>query len=163
MLVVEEPYVKNIGVDVDGERTGVTETIADVNEMATKQYEAIKDQILAKAIVRRVVKKGAIYAAKEVGQVNDWVSIAMDVGGIVWEAAESADTRCWGLLPAKIQVASFEVPIGEHELTVCPCDPQGNKIGVPLTASLSVNANRNTYVLVNYPNREPIGTVVVSK
>ena len=162
-LVVNESNVKSVGINIDGENKGNTETIADVNATAIKQYEVVKDQILAKAVVRRVVKKGSIYAAKEVGQVNDWVNLAMDVGGIVWEATESADTRCWGLLPGKIQVASFEIPVGEHELTMCPCDQQGRKNGVPLTAKVKVNANRNTYVLVNYPDREPIGKVVVSK
>ena len=162
-LVINESNVKSVGINIDGENKGETETIADVNSMAVKQYEAVKDQILAKAVVRRVVKKGSIYAAKEVGQVNDWVNLAMDVGGIVWEATESADTRCWALLPGKIQVASFEIPVGEHKLTMCPCDLQGRKIGVPLTAKVNVNANQNTYVVVNYPDREPIGKAVVSK
>ncbi len=162
-LVVEEPYVIGVKAELDGETQGTTETLADVNEMAVKQYEATKDQLLAKAVVRRVVKKGTIYAAKEIAQVNDWVNLAMDVGGIVWEATESADTRCWGLLPAKIQATSFEAPVGEHRLTLYPCDRLGNKIGVPLSTPIVVEPNRNTYVLVNYPNREPIGKAVVSR
>ena len=39
-LVVEEPYVACVGLDVDGKNVGATETLADVNEMAIKQYEA---------------------------------------------------------------------------------------------------------------------------
>ena len=148
---------------MDGERQMTTETIADVNEMAIKQYEAIKDQILARAIVRRVVKKGTLYAAKQVAEVNDWVSLAMDLGGIVWEATETADVRCWELLPAKIQVASFEAPVGRHSITLYPTDAVGNKIGVPLTTTVNVNANRNTYLLVNYPDENPIGEAVVSE
>lgn len=162
-LEVEEPYVANVGIEIDGKNQGATETLADVNEMAIKQYEAVKDQILAKAVVRRVVKKGTIYAAKEVGQVNNWVNLAMDVGGIVWEATESADVRCWGLLPAKIQAASFEAPVGKHTIALFPCNRQGNDIGVSLSATIDVSANQNTYVLVNYPNREPIGKIVTSQ
>lgn len=163
ILVVDEPYVSGVGVSINEEKKGTTETIADVNEMAIKQYDAVKDQILARAIVRRVVKKGTLYAAKEIGKANDWVSLAMDVGGIVWEATETADTRCWGLLPAKIQALSFEAPVGKHKISLYPCDRQGNKIGVALNATIDVPANRNVYVLVNYPNKEPIGKIVVSK
>ena len=38
--------------------------------------------------------------------------LALDVAGVVWEATESADTRCWGLLPDKIQVMRLELPAG---------------------------------------------------
>ncbi len=163
MLVVNKSKVKSVEIDIDGERMGDTETIADVNAMAIKQYEANKDQILAKAVVRRVVKKSSIYAAKEIGQVNDWVNLAMDVGGIVWEATESADTRCWGLLPAQIQAASFEIPVGEHELAIRPRDQQERTIGAQIVTKVKIDANRNTYVLINYPDQDPVGKVVVSK
>ncbi|MDO5308434.1 MAG: hypothetical protein Q4G03_02920 [Planctomycetia bacterium] len=161
-LVVEEPYVQGIAVTIDDQKEGVTETLADVNQMAITQYEAIKDQILARAIIRRIVKKGTIYAAKEVGQVNSWVSLAADVGGVVWEAIETADTRCWGLLPAKIQAFSMELPAGTHKLTIYPTDRTGNKIGEPLTCRVVVEANRNAYALASYPNREPIGHIATS-
>ena len=31
---------------------------------------------------------------------------------MAWEASEAADTRCWGLLPDKIQVLRIELPAG---------------------------------------------------
>jgi len=161
-LVVEEPYVACVAVDLDGKRLATTETLADVNEMALKQFEAVKDQILAKAVIRRIVKKGTIYAVKQAGQVNGWISLAADVGGVVWEATETADTRCWGLLPAKIQVASFEAPVGEHKITFYPGNRQGEKTGESLSKTIKVDANRNTYVLVQYPDREPIGSIISS-
>ena len=161
-LVVEEPIVSRVGLDVDGENVGATETITDVNEMAIRQYEATKDMLVARAVARRVVKKGTIYAAKEAGQANEWVSLAADVGGVVWEATETADTRCWGLLPAKIQVMSVELPVGEHRLTFYPCDRRGSRIGESLSKTVKIDANRNAYTLVVYPDREPIGEVVSS-
>lgn len=162
-LIVHEPRIASIGVDIDGERLGATETIADVNEMAIKQYNAVRDQLLARAVVRRVVKKGTIYLAKEAAQVNDWVSLAMDVGGVIWEATETADTRCWGLLPAKIQVWSVELPVGEHHVSFTPEERSGVSGGVTLSSTITINANRNTYALVTYPSGEPVGGVVVSK
>ncbi len=161
-LVEEEPRIACVACDLDGARQATTETLADVNEMARKQFEATKDQILAKAVIRRVVKKSTIYVAKEAGRVNGWISLAADVGGVVWEATETADTRCWGLLPAEIQVASFEAPVGKHKITFYPGDGRGEKIGDSLSKTIKVDANRNTYVLVNYPDREPIGTIISS-
>lgn len=161
-LVVEEPIVGSVAVDVDGKNVAATETITDVNEMAIRQYEATKDLLVARAVVRRVVKKGTIYAAKEAGQANSWINLAADVGGIVWEATETADTRCWGLLPAKIQVASVELPVGEHRLTFYPCGHRGDRVGETISKTVKIDANRNTYTLVVYPDHNPIADVVSS-
>ncbi|MGI6401596.1 MAG: hypothetical protein ACOX0A_05720 [Thermoguttaceae bacterium] len=161
-LVVERARIASVGLEVDGASAGTTETLADVNEMALKQYEATKDALIARAVVRRIVKKGTIYAAKEAGRVNSWVGLAADVGGVVWEATETADTRCWGLLPAEIQVLSLELPVGEHELVFYPTDRSGARIGASLTKTVKIDANRNVYTLVNYPGRDPIGDVVSS-
>jgi len=42
--------------------------------------------------------------------------LAVDLAGVAWEATESADTRCWGLLPDQIQVLRVELPAGRHEI-----------------------------------------------
>ena len=42
----------------------------------------------------------------------------LNAAGVVWEATESADTRCWGLLPEKIQVLRIELPAGQHQLSL---------------------------------------------
>jgi hypothetical protein len=161
-IVVEPPRIACVSVEVDGERTATTETLADVNEMASRQFEATKSQIIARAVVRRIVKKGTVYAAQQVGKVNEWVGLAANVAGVVWEATETADTRCWGLLPAQIQAARLELPVGERRLTLYPGNRAGERIGTPVETTVRVEPNRNVYVLVNYPDREPLGTVVTS-
>ncbi len=161
-IVVESPRIACVSVEVDGEQTATTETLADVNEMAVRQFEATKSQVIARAVVRRIVKKGTVYAAQQVGQVNEWVGLAANVAGVVWEATETADTRCWGLLPAQIQAARLELPVGERRLTLYPGNRAGERIGTPVETTVRVEPNRNVYVLVNYPGREPLGTVVAS-
>ncbi|MBQ1278558.1 MAG: hypothetical protein IIY07_07930 [Thermoguttaceae bacterium] len=161
-IVVESPRIACVSVEVDGERSATTETLADVNEMASRQFEATKNQVVARAVVRRIVKKGTIYAAQQVGQVNEWIGLAANVAGVVWEAAETADTRCWGLLPAQIQAVRLELPVGERRLTLYPGNRAGERIGTPIETTVRVEPNRNVYVLVNYPDREPLGTVVTS-
>src|SRR5688500_3440388 len=39
--------------------------------------------------------------------------LGFDALGVAWEATENADTRCWSLLPDKIQVVRLELPAGE--------------------------------------------------
>ena len=130
------------------------------NELYSSFNQVIISYFLQKYTI---VKKGTIYLAKEAAQVNDWVSLAMDVGGVIWEATETADTRCWGLLPAKIQVWSVELPVGEHHVSFTPEERSGVSGGVTLSSTITINANRNTYALVTYPSGEPVGGVVVSK
>ena len=50
------------------------------------------------------------------------LDILMTLGGIAWEASEAPDTRCWGLLPEKIQVLRIEAPVGRRTLKLQPAD-----------------------------------------
>ncbi len=155
--------VGSVGIAVDDNPVCATETVLDINAMARQQFEAIRSQIIARAVVRRVVKKGTLYAAKDIAGVNDWSSLAMDAGGILWEAMETADTRCWALLPAQIQVARLELPAGKHKLALQACRADRSPAGQAYTVVVDVPLHRNTYVLANFPGREPIGKIVVSQ
>ena len=155
--------VRAIGVSVNGKPIAATETITDVGRMAAEQFDANRDMIIAKAVVRRITKKGTILAAKNVADVNPWVSLLIDVGGVVWEAYEAADTRCWGLLPDRIQIARLELPAGEHNLELQPVSNTGKpitKVGHPVT--VTVHNGRNTYVFGNFPRNELVGKISTS-
>lgn len=155
--------IHSVGVYVEGTPCAKTETITNIGLMAEEQFEAIKHQVIARAIVRRVVKKGSVYATKNIADVNPWISLAMDAGGVAWEAMETADTRCWGVLPDRIQVARIELPEGKHRLQLQPLS--GN--GFPLNSrkhSVEVNVKNgyNCYILANFPSSELVGQVHVS-
>lgn len=136
-----------------------TETITDIGKMAREQYAAVEAQTIARAVVRRVVKKGVLYGIKEATDVNPYVSLAMDVGGMIWEGRETADTRCWGLLPETIQVLRLELPAGDRTITLEPCGPNRNAIGRRVVQTVRVEAGRNTYLLANFPGAECTGVV----
>lgn len=157
--------IRSVNVSVNGQQQGQTETITDIGRMATEQYEAVYPSIVAKAVVRRVVKKGAIYAAKEVVGVDkySWQSLALDAAGVVWEATESADTRCWGLLPDKIQVLRVELPAGEHDLDLQPLGRHNHLTGAITNQKVSIADGRNTYVMAIYPDTKLVGQVLVSQ
>lgn len=156
--------VGSVGVQVDGRPIGQTATITDVGTLAVEQYEAIYPKVVAEAVVRRVVKKAAVYGAKEALGVEkySWQSLLMDVGGVLWEASENADTRCWGLLPDKIQVLRLELPAGQHQITLQSLNAGGYPLGRPVSQSVDIQDARNTYLLGNFPYGNLVGKVLMN-
>jgi hypothetical protein len=115
---------------------------------------------MARAVARRAIKKGVVYASKEaIHTGNPLVELAFDAGGVVWEATESADTRCWGLLPDKIQVLRLELPAGDHQLALrAACGSQS--IGPDNHVTVHIAQGRNAYVLANFPDTRMVGTIL---
>jgi uncharacterized protein len=162
VLVKSRNRASNIGVAIDGVHRGDTATITDISQLAIDQYQAVFPRIMARAVVRRVVKKGTIYATKEVAQIDHPVAnLALDLAGVAWEASESADTRCWGLLPDQIQVLRLELPAGEHEITL-NAQAGGRAIGGGARHTVIVEDGRSTYVLGSFPDDELVGQLLVS-
>lgn len=83
------------------------------------QYEAVFPAS-SPAVVRRGEEGGDLSNELTGTQNGSLQNLAFDAAGVVWEATEAADTRCWGLLPDKIQVLRVELPAGEHELDLRP-------------------------------------------
>jgi hypothetical protein len=161
-VVTSENRLDRILVNVDGRPVGVTETVTDVGQLAVQQYQAIYPHVLARAVARRAVKKAAVYAVKEqVDGLNVWASLAMDAAGVVWEATESADTRCWTLLPDKIQVLRVELPAGQHRVALRPA--QGP---IPLASqtelTVGIEDGRNCYALACCPDERFASQILVS-
>lgn len=156
--------VQTVQVVVDGHPLGQTETITDVGRIAFEQDEANFPYTLGRAVARRVVKKGIIYGAKEVTkmQKGSWTNLALDATGVVWEATESADTRCWGLLPEKIQVLRLELPAGLHQLALQPTSADRSFRGSIEMVPVQVEEGRNTYVLANFPGSRIAGRIVTN-
>jgi uncharacterized protein len=159
-VVVPVNQIDRVRVVVDQRPVGDTATITNVGQLATEQYAAVYPEVIARAVVRRVIKKGVIYGTKEAMKVDKYSlwDIGLDVVGVAWEATEAADTRCWGLLPEKIQVLRVELPQGEHELTL---QGIGSTIpGSPRSERVTITNGRNTYVLANFPDMELVGKIL---
>ncbi len=151
-----------VGVEIDGRPVAATLPISDLHKLATETYEAKLPEIMARTVARRVIKKGAVYAAKEQLEVNSSIaSLAMDAAGVLWEATESADTRCWGLLPREIQVLRVELPKGQHSLHLEPI-VGGRPVARGANCQVNVSDGRNTYVISYWPESQPIGKILVS-
>lgn len=149
-----------MGVQVNGQPFSTTLPITDIDQLARDTYQAQFSRLMARTVARRIVKKGAVYAAKSQMNANPAASLALDVAGVAWEATESADTRCWGLLPREIQMLRLELPEGEHQLGIEPIRA-GRAVGKGTRVSVHVLNARNTYVLGYWPDHEPVGQVLV--
>jgi len=174
-IVRPRETVSALSVSIDNKWSARTETLTDIGRMAEEQFEAIQPQIVAKAVIRRTLKKGILYGSKEMLDVNPWVGLVMDAGAMVVQSLETADTRSWNLLPAEIQVTRLEVPAGEHRLTLQPLSrvyslshrgyivsDSSVRTGSVQSKTIVVEPGRNTYVLANFPGDELAGKIVVS-
>lgn len=153
--------IDHLQVAVDDQPHGDTATLVDVGQLAESHFEAKKAEILGRAVARRTLKKGLLYGVKDAADAQPGLSLLLNVVGVVWEAVENADTRCWGLLPDKIQVLRMELPAGKHSLTLTPAD-HTSKFGYPAVAEIEVEDGRNLYVMANFPESHLIGEVLVS-
>jgi uncharacterized protein len=162
-VVVPVNGVTHVRVNVDRQLVGSTATITDVGRMAVEQYDAIYPRVIATAVVRRVVKKGIVYGTKEAigADRNSFVNVALDVAGVAWEATEAADTRCWGLLPDKIQVLRIELPAGSHQVSLAAAGTFG--VGHEEAQNVTIVDGHNTYMLANFPNERLVGKVLTSQ
>ena len=152
-----------VSVRVDGEVKGQTATIVDVGTMAARQQEARYAEVIARAVARRVIKKGAIYAVQEVADVNKGsaLSLVAMAAGIAWEATENADTRCWGLLPDTIQVLRIELPVGDHEIALRPA-ARGGEFASSARTQVTILDGRNTYLMGTLPASQFVGQLLTS-
>jgi len=157
------PVADFVSVRVGGKLVGQTATIVDIGDMAVRQQKALYPEILARAVVRRVIKKGILYGVEEAANIqkDSLQSLAIMAAGVAWEASETADTRCWGLLPDTIQVFRVELPAGEHEITLRPSQRQGD-FGTPAITKVTVREGRHTYLLGNLPTSQFVGQLLTS-
>jgi uncharacterized protein len=151
-----------VEVTVVGQSPRRTTTLMDIGDMAQKQADAEFPQVIARAVARRVVKKGVVYAAKEATDATQGglPSLLLSAVGVAWEATESADTRCWSLLPDKIQVLRMELPAGEHSVIVQAARHRG-AIGGAKTQRVTIHEGRNTVMLGMFPESQLVGELVV--
>ncbi len=163
-VIVPGSVVREVRVSVNRQTVGSTATISDIGHMAVQQYDAIFPRVLARAVVRRVVKKGIVLGAKEATGQSAYTlgSLVLDGVGIAWEASEAADTRAWSLLPDKIQVLRIELPAGTHQLALEPMTHYGTA-GPAEAQEVTIGNGRNTYLLANFPDTHLVGKILTNQ
>ncbi len=159
-VFVPPRQLESVAVMIDGQLAGRTETICDIAELAYRQEEVELPRIMGRAVARRVLKKSAIYATKDAIEAdNPLADFGLSVVGVVWEATEAADTRCWGLLPREIQVVRLELPEGSHTLQLNPV-LIGNRATAGPETTVTIANGQNTYVLACFPGATSVGKLL---
>ncbi len=136
-------------------------TVVDLNQVAIASYHEHRDEEIAKAVTRRVLKKGAVYVLKEAQNIhnNTFVDLGINVAGVVWEAMEQADTRSWRLLPARIDVARTELPAGQWSVNLRLA--QYGASASFQTVPVHIEDGRNTYIVCLIPDQQITGNILV--
>ncbi len=136
-------------------------TVVDLNEVAQASYHEHRDEEIAHAITRRVLKKGAVYVLKEAQNIhrNSFVDLGINIAGVAWEAMEKADTRSWRMLPARIDIARTELPAGRWS-TVLRLSNAGSS-RTARTIPVYIEDGRNTYIVCLIPEQEFSGHILV--
>ncbi|MDC1141768.1 hypothetical protein OAU50_01630 [Planctomycetota bacterium] len=154
-VVINTRSVSPLEVTAGG-RSYRTQTVLDVNKMAVQHLDSQMSGIIARAIIRRVVK-AAIAATAEAAakEANDggWAQLGVAIGGAIWTAVEVADTRSWGLLPAQVQTVRIPLPAGVHDL----------KLGDGSTVAVEVTKGYDSFVTVTRPNQKLKAAVSVDE
>lgn len=163
--VINFPSIaEGVSVRINGERVGTTATIVDVGSMAARQQQAHYPEVIARAVARRVLKKGIIYGLEEAAKVDQGslLSLGAMAAGVAWEATENADTRCWALLPDTIQVLRVELPVGDHEVLLHPLGQGGNELSSMARTNVRIVDGRNTYLMGTLPTTQFVGQLLTS-
>ncbi|MEZ6132546.1 MAG: hypothetical protein R3C59_28100 [Planctomycetaceae bacterium] len=153
--------------DSDSHSSLRSRTLVDVNRAAFDSYMADRDDQLARAVARRVIKKGAVYAAKNQMSVagGSGTDLLLNLGGMAWEALEKADTRHLHLLPERVEVLQMELPAGRHAIDLWSAPAAGQNTLNPaqaLRVSVTIDDGRNTFVLCFRPHDRFAGSVLIS-
>jgi len=158
-VVVRPPQrIDHVALSEQDQVLGNTATIMNVSELAVEQNRLDRDRRIAMAVARRITKKATVYAAKDRMNVESspHLDLLLTIAGVAWEASERADTRCWSLLPDRIQVARLELPVGHHQLTLTP-QLKSSLPGEPTTIDVEVLNGRTSFVLGCFPNDRAVG------
>ena len=137
--------------------------LVDLHAVAEASYNASRDDEIAAAIVRRITKKGVVYALKSTSGVhrNTLVDLGVNAAGVAWEALEKPDTRSWRTLPGAIDVATVELPAEPHTLSLASTSFSGRYPDPPRKINVNIEDGRNTWIVVMIPDQAMAGHILV--
>ena len=121
-------HVSIRGGDTDSLRQPLVQEAELSEDVGAILQQDLKDRypsIVARAMIRAILKYSATEVAKELGKkknkkgerkegfLSGLLGTVVNAAGA---ASEAADTRSWETLPEKIYVADFRLPPGDYEL-----------------------------------------------
>ncbi|EMI53761.1 putative secreted protein [Rhodopirellula sallentina] len=131
---------------------GATQSLTDIGRLVQTQENAERPWTIARSFLRQAGKEMAVGKVREgLGLTGGLGSAFQFAASSAWTASETADTRCWGLLPREIQVLRAELPTGDHAIRLAPVGPDGFSVGGDVQSDVRIYDGRNTYLVVFAP------------
>jgi len=109
------------GIEVfSANQSSSSQRIWSVYRSAMKEFQENKNQIIAKAVAARVLKKAVVHKGKKelgISKESGW-SRAIDFAGSLWEMTQRPDLRCWNFMPGEVHLNRMTLPAGSQKLTI---------------------------------------------
>lgn len=135
--------ITEIKVIANNQLIGNLNLLESVSKVASETFEAKKNLIYFRSLLRTITKGLVTHRLKESvddGGAIGWLKkAAIDIGA---EISENADLRCSKFLPDGIMIGDFEVPPGLYDIKIQFCDSEGAIIGEQLIPQFVVRRNR---------------------
>ncbi|MFQ5487713.1 MAG: COG3014 family protein, partial [Gammaproteobacteria bacterium] len=116
------PHVRKGVLEADGVRAE-SEAVEDINTLAMEALQRQAPLIMARALVRAILRHEAVEKA---GEEDEGLGFLVNVAGVV---SERADTRSWSILPSRIYLARLALPAGDYTLQVRLQNARGELAG----------------------------------
>ncbi|GAB4379076.1 MAG: COG3014 family protein [Calditrichia bacterium] len=124
-LRVEKSIIEQINVYIDGENNGRLQLLEDMGAVAIRTFEAKKNIIYFKTLIRTVVKGLASMKAKEklrkeAKAENNFILGALINLGVdaMVDATENPDLRSWTTMPQRCYIGEFPLNEGKHHIEI---------------------------------------------
>jgi hypothetical protein len=102
-------------VAVDGSFVQLTEAV-DVTTQVREEWKKIEGKIILSAITRLIARVAVGEGIQKAGG-NGVVGVLASLGAqATLTALDTPDTRSWETLPARVAVARFRLPVGDHPI-----------------------------------------------
>lgn len=112
----------------------------NVDVLARRAFQAREGKILLRTIVRALAK---LAAQSKLGDKNEGLGVLMNVFNV---ATETADTRSWTTLPARIDMARLRLPAGTWILDVTLFGADGRPVDTFAIPAVTVDAGDSRFI-----------------
>ena len=148
-----ETYPEVFKPTIVSTRDGIfsAQTLADVNAIAAQEYMARLPGMITRMVISYLIKEGAAITANEIARHtdNDLIYLGTLVTTSVYKYLfNTADTRCWELIPAEISLAVLPMPEdGQLQIILPAYNADSTKIDFSL-----LKTGKPVIVYINAPS-----------
>ena len=147
-ITIPASRIHQIEVFINGQKAGDLQLLESMGKVANYTFQANRDIIIVKTLIRTVVKGlAAAEAKKELKRqtkANDLFGALMDVGiDIAMDATENADLRCWRTMPNMCYVGEFRVDPGKYDVEIRFLGSGGVVLGKKIVPGFTVQNGLN--------------------